>query len=121
MKPDCVFCQIVEGRIPADVVAETSAVLAFRDINPAAPTHVLLVPKQHVADSAADLGESHAAVLSDLFATAAEVAASEGLEEGWRVVTNVGAAAGQTVFHLHLHLLGGWGGSDARSMSDGTP
>lgn len=104
---DCLFCQIAEGSIPSERVAETERILAFRDINPAAPTHVLLIPKEHEADSAAQLHGGHAAMLADLFELAAQIAADEQLEEGWRLVTNVGAGAGQSVFHLHVHLLGG--------------
>jgi histidine triad (HIT) family protein len=88
-------------------VAETERVLAFRDINPAAPTHVLLIPKAHVADSAAQLNTEHGAVLVELFEMAARIAVDEQLDTGWRLVTNVGAGAGQSVFHLHVHLLGG--------------
>lgn len=88
-------------------MAETNNVLAFRDINPVAPTHVLLVPKEHVADSIADLSLDHAALLGELAGLAGSIAADEGLEDGWRLVTNVGPGAGQSVFHLHFHLLGG--------------
>jgi histidine triad (HIT) family protein len=88
-------------------VAETEGVFAFRDINPAAPTHVLLIPKKHVADSAAQLDSTHGELLAELFELAARVAEDEQLEDGWRLVTNVGAGAGQSVFHLHVHLLGG--------------
>lgn len=104
---DCLFCKIADGSIPAERVAETESVLAFRDINPAAPTHILLIPKRHIADSAAQLQIEHGPVLAELFELAAQVAVSEQLEKGWRLVTNVGAGAGQTVFHLHVHLLGG--------------
>ncbi len=104
---DCLFCKIVEGSVPSDRVAETEHVLAFRDINPAAPTHILLIPKDHVADSAADLGPDHGSLLAELAGLAARIAAEERLEQGWRLVTNVGAGAGQSVFHLHVHLLGG--------------
>lgn len=104
---DCLFCRIAEGSIPSERVAETERVLAFRDINPAAPTHVLLIPKAHVADSAAQLTAQHGEILAELFGLAAEVAAQEQLDDGWRLVTNVGAGAGQTVFHLHVHLVGG--------------
>src|SRR4029077_8288647 len=104
---DCVFCRIASGEIPANKVGETEHVLAFRDLNPQAPTHVLLIPKQHVADSADSLGPDQASMLSELFALASRVARSEGLGRGWRVVTNVGPDAGQSVFHLHFHLLGG--------------
>ncbi|HSR44198.1 MAG TPA: histidine triad nucleotide-binding protein [Acidimicrobiia bacterium] len=105
---DCVFCKIVAGEIPSSKVAETDRIYAFRDIEPHAPTHVLLVPKEHVLDSVADLGADDADWLAELMVLAAEVAREEGLEDGWRIVTNVGPAAGQTVFHVHFHLMGGW-------------
>ncbi len=112
MKPpepveDCIFCRIAAGSLPSEKVDESQQVLAFRDINPQAPTHVVLIPKRHVAASAGDLREEHASLLIDLFTLAARVARREGLEGGWRLVTNVGRQAGQSVFHLHFHLLGG--------------
>ena len=105
---DCLFCGIVEGSIPADVVAETERVLAFNDINPVAPTHVLIIPKEHVADSVAEITAANGSLLAEIFGVAAAIARDRGLTKGWRVVTNVGPAAGQTVFHLHFHLMGGW-------------
>ncbi len=104
---DCLFCRIARGEIPSQRVAETERVLAFRDIQPAAPTHVLLIPREHVAASAADLGPAHAELLGELFELAARIARDEGLTGGWRLVSNVGPNAGQSVFHLHVHLLGG--------------
>lgn len=104
---DCIFCQIAAGKIPAKKVGETTHVYAFRDNNPQAPTHVLLIPKEHVADSAADLGPQHAIMLTELFGLAAKIARDERLELGWRLVTNVGPEAGQSVYHLHVHLLAG--------------
>jgi histidine triad (HIT) family protein len=104
---DCIFCQIAAGRHPAKKVGETTHVLAFRDNNPQAPTHVLLIPREHVADSAADLGPQHAIMLTELFGLAAKIARDERLELGWRLVTNVGPEAGQSIYHLHVHLLGG--------------
>jgi histidine triad (HIT) family protein len=118
MTTGCVFCEIAAGRVPAQIVAESPGVLAFRDINPAAPTHVLLIPREHIADSAADLGPKHQAVLGELFELAARVARMEEIDEGWRLVSNVGPAAGQTVHHVHFHLLGGWGRSGARRLAD---
>jgi histidine triad (HIT) family protein len=106
MTADCLFCRIGAGEIPATKVHEDEVVIAIRDINPQAPTHVLLMPRQHVA-SAADLSEADAPLLGRLFTVAAELARAEGLEAGWRLVANVGADGGQTVDHLHLHLLGG--------------
>ena len=104
---DCIFCQIVAGKIAAKKMGETTHVYAFRDNNPQAPTHVLLIPKEHVADSAADLGPQHAIMLTELFGLAAKIARDERLDLGWRLVTNVGPEAGQSVYHLHVHLLGG--------------
>jgi len=104
---DCLFCRIAAGEVPCTKVDETALALAFRDVNPMAPSHVLLIPRQHVAGSAAELGEVHAPLLADLFTLAARVAKAEGLHGGWRLVTNVGRDAGQSVHHLHFHLLGG--------------
>ena len=107
---DCVFCKIVAGEIPSSKVAETDRILAFRDAQPHAPTHVLLVPKEHSVDSAAELGFDDANWLIELMMLAARVATDEGLEDGWRVLSNVGPAAGQTVFHIQFHRMGGWAG-----------
>jgi len=104
---DCLFCRIVAGEIPSTRVHEDEAVLAIRDIAPRAPTHVLIMPKAHVA-SAADLTREHGGLLGQIFAAAAEIARAEGIaERGYRVVTNVGAWGGQSVDHLHFHLMGG--------------
>lgn len=102
---DCLFCRIVAGTIPAQVVAETEDSLAFRDIEPAAPTHVLVVPRRHVPDLAG-LATASADELADAVALAARVAADEGVP-GYRLVANTGAAAQQSVFHAHLHVIGG--------------
>jgi len=104
---DCLFCRIARGEIPSARVAESANAVAFRDINPQAPVHVLVIPRAHVAASAAEIGEGHEAILGELFALAASVARSEKLDRGWRLVTNVGPDGGQTVPHLHFHLLGG--------------
>ena len=105
--PTCLFCKIVAGEIPSDRVAEDDLVLAIRDIAPRAPTHVLVMPRAHVA-SAADLTNVDAPLLGRIFAMAADIARSEGIAEGgYRIVTNVGAWGGQTVDHLHFHLMGG--------------
>lgn len=107
MAGPCIFCQMVRGDIQADVVHSTERVLAFRDINPQAPVHILLIPKEHLP-SMRVLGERHAGMLADLFASAAHLARAEGVDHtGWRLVGNVGRHAGQTVHHLHFHLLGG--------------
>jgi histidine triad (HIT) family protein len=104
--PDCLFCGIVTGDIPAVVVGESARTLAFRDINPQAPTHVLVIPKDHYPDLAA-LAGADGGLMAEVAAHAAEVARAEGLESGYRVVFNTGAEAGQTVFHVHAHVLGG--------------
>ena len=105
---DCLFCGIVAGDVPATVVLETPAAVAFRDLNPVAPTHVLVVPRVHVRDLAG-LTREAPEVAADLLAAAVQVAEQEGLGDGYRVVANTGRDAGQTVFHLHLHVLGGRG------------
>jgi histidine triad (HIT) family protein len=102
---DCLFCGIVAGDIPADVVHRTDDVVAFRDIAPVAPTHILIIPTAHF-DDAASLAQHDPAAAGALLAAAGEVAAAEGLAD-YRLVFNTGAGAGQTVFHAHLHVLGG--------------
>jgi histidine triad (HIT) family protein len=107
LDPTCLFCRIVAGELPAAMVAEDEQVIAIRDIAPRAPTHILLLPRDHIP-SAADLTDADASIVGRLFAMAAEVARSEGIAEGgYRVVTNVGVWGGQTVDHLHFHLMGG--------------
>jgi histidine triad (HIT) family protein len=109
---DCLFCRMVAGEVPADVVHRTDRVLAFRDINPQAPTHVLVIPTDHHPTAAA-LAAADPGLLAEVVAVAQAVAEQEGLatrggtEPGYRLVTNTGAAAGQSVQHVHLHLLGG--------------
>jgi histidine triad (HIT) family protein len=103
--PDCLFCRIVAGEIPSDRIHEDEEVIVFRDINPAAPTHVLAIPRRHIP-SADDLTDGDAGLLAALFLSLRRVASDAGLRD-YRMVTNVGAGAGQSVFHLHLHLLGG--------------
>jgi histidine triad (HIT) family protein len=105
--PDCPFCKIVAGEVPADVIARSDAALAFRDINPQAPVHVLVVPREHHADapSAAAAGTG---VMDEIVRLASEVAQAEGVaEDGYRLVFNTGKRGGQVVFHLHGHVLGG--------------
>jgi histidine triad (HIT) family protein len=105
---DCIFCKIVAGEIPAGLVYEDDHTVAFRDINPQAPTHLLVIPRAHVA-SLSDAAEGNEReLLGHVMAAAAQVAAQEGLKEGgYRTVINTGAGAGQSVFHLHAHVLGG--------------
>ncbi len=102
---DCLFCKIIAGEIPSTKVYEDETTYAFRDIHPQAPTHILIVPKRHIA-RAGELRESDGAMVGHIFAVAAALARAEGLGS-YRVVTNSGADAGQTVDHLHFHLLGG--------------
>jgi histidine triad (HIT) family protein len=105
--PDCLFCRIAAGSVPSTKVHEDDLVVAFRDIAPRAPTHILLIPREHIP-SAADLTEADGPMLGRLFAAAAELARSEGIADaGYRLVSNVGRWGGQTVDHLHIHLLGG--------------
>ena len=105
---DCLFCAIVAGEIPATVVSETDRVLAFRDINPQAPTHVLVIPKDHYPHVAALAAADDSGLLAEVISQAHQVAAAEQVgETGYRVVVNTGEQAGQTVAHVHAHLLGG--------------
>ena len=105
--PDCLFCRIVTGEIPSTRVAEDDLAVAFRDIAPRSPTHVLVIPREHIP-SAADLTEDDNALSGHLLAVAASIARSEGIAEvGYRIVTNVGTWGGQSVGHLHLHVMGG--------------
>lgn len=104
---DCLFCRIVSGELPSEEVASSRATYAFHDIHPGAPTHVLVVPRDHITN-AASLGSEHGDLLTEMFATARSVAASEGIDQsGYRLVFNVGDDALNTVAHLHLHVLGG--------------
>ncbi|MGH2693633.1 MAG: histidine triad nucleotide-binding protein [Actinomycetota bacterium] len=105
---DCLFCKIANKELDSEIVVESERLLAFRDINPGAPTHVLVIPKDHIA-SAQELDSSRADVLAEMFETMTSIAQKEGLDGGWRIVTNVGPDAGQSVHHLHFHLLGGRG------------
>jgi histidine triad (HIT) family protein len=104
---DCIFCRIIAGEIPSTRVYQDDAVYAFRDTNPAAPSHILVVPRRHIA-TLDDANDGDAALLGSLMTTARTLAREEGMVEGgYRVVMNVGAGAGQSVFHIHLHVLGG--------------
>ncbi len=107
MSEDCVFCSIVAGTIPSTIVHETEATVAFRDINPKASTHVIVVPREHYADADA-LATADPALAGAVPAAAGAIARQEGIaESGYRLVFNTGAGAGQTAFHVHCHLLGG--------------
>ena len=103
---DCIFCKIIEGKIPSKKVYEDDDLYAFHDINPAAPVHVLVIPKQHV-ESLADCGAEHAEMLGKLFAKLGDIARDQGLTEGFRTIVNTGRVGGQEVYHLHAHILGG--------------
>ena len=103
---ECLFCKIIAGEIPSTKVYEDETVLAFRDIAPQAPTHVLVVPKRHIEDTNGITAEN-SALVAHIFAVIPEIAKAEGLVNGYRVVTNCGADSGQTVPHLHFHILGG--------------
>jgi histidine triad (HIT) family protein len=103
---DCIFCKIAAGSIPSKKVRDDDTVFAFHDIDPKAPTHILIIPKKHLASLAhAEAGDE--ALLGHLLWTAAEIAREQGLEQGYRVVISTGPAGGQTVDHLHVHLMGG--------------
>jgi histidine triad (HIT) family protein len=104
---DCIFCKIAAKQIPAKLVHEDSAVVAFRDINPEAPTHILIIPREHI-ETVNDLNATNAGLIGKMYLAAKELAAKEGLaERGYRLVLNCGPEAGQAVFHIHLHMLGG--------------
>ena len=104
---DCLFCKIISGEIPTDLVYEDKNVVAFRDINPQAPTHILIIPREHI-ETLNDINQRHGELLGAMQLTASYLAKEEGInEEGFRTVFNCNRAAGQTVFHIHLHLLGG--------------
>jgi histidine triad (HIT) family protein len=105
--PDCIFCRIVAGEIPSTSVAEDEQVIAIPDIAPAAPTHILVLPREHIP-SAADLTDADSPLVGRIFAMAADIARSEGIADGgYRIVTNIGAWGGQSVDHLHFHVMGG--------------
>jgi len=104
---DCLFCKILDGDIPADVIFESDTAIAFRDINPQAPTHVLIIPRRHIA-TINDFESGDQELVGSLYMAAQEIARQEGISEsGYRAVMNCGEGAGQSVFHIHLHVLGG--------------
>jgi histidine triad (HIT) family protein len=106
MSDECLFCKIVAREIDAEIILESGDIIAFRDIDPAATTHVLVIPKRHIA-SASDLRREDSETLSEIFQAISTIARDEGLERGHRIVTNVGPEGGQSVDHLHFHLIGG--------------
>ena len=103
---DCIFCKIVAGDIPSTKVYEDDKILAFRDINPEAPVHILVIPKEHIS-SANEINDTNSAVISHIFETIPRIAADEKLDGGYRILTNIGKDGGQSVHHLHFHILGG--------------
>lgn len=103
---DCLFCNIVDGKIPANKVYEDETIIAFNDINPKAPVHILIIPKEHIT-SMDYINESNSKVISHIFELIPKIAKEKGLDKGYRVISNCGENAGQTVKHLHFHILGG--------------
>lgn len=103
---NCLFCKIVAGEIPSTKVYEDDKILAFRDIAPMAPTHILVIPKQHIG-GVDEITAENSAIVSHIFEKIAQIAKAEGLSDGYRVVSNIGENGGQTVRHLHFHILGG--------------
>ncbi|HLY97096.1 MAG TPA: histidine triad nucleotide-binding protein [Sideroxyarcus sp.] len=106
MSDNCIFCRIARGEIPCKKVYEDAEVLAFHDINPVAPVHFIMVPKQHI-DSLLDVEEAHGALLGKMLLLAPKLASEQGLANGFRTVINSGTGGGQEVFHLHIHVIGG--------------
>ena len=107
MSSDCLFCKIVAGEIPAELVYESDTAVAFRDINPQAPTHVLVIPRKHIS-TINDITSDDETIVGSLYTAAREMAAAEGIaDDGYRAVMNCNEGAGQSVFHIHLHVLGG--------------
>lgn len=104
---DCIFCKIAAGEIPSNKVYEDETVLAFRDLNPQAPTHILVIPKAHAASCADEINADNSAVIAHIFEVIPKIAKDAGLTNGYRIVNNCGADACQTVMHIHFHLLGG--------------
>ena len=107
LDPTCIFCKIIQGDIPADIVYRDESVVAFNDLNPQAPTHVLVIPRIHTPN-ASELAKISPTILAAIFSAASSIAGDRGLD-GYRTVFNTGESAGQSVFHAHLHLLGGRG------------
>jgi histidine triad (HIT) family protein len=103
---DCLFCKIAAKELDSEIVFESDHIVAFKDINPAAPVHVLVIPKEHIA-SVQDLSSQHASLLGEVFEAIGKIATEQGVDTGYRIVSNVGRAAGQSVFHVHFHLIGG--------------
>lgn len=104
---DCIFCKIVKGEIPSDKVYEDEKVLAFKDINPEAPVHILVIPKEHIK-SVNEVNDENASIVAHIFTIISKIAKEQGIDkDGYRVISNIGDNAGQTVHHMHFHILGG--------------
>lgn len=106
---DCLFCKIIRGEIATEFVYQDKEVVAFRDLHPKAPVHILIVPKKHI-DKLQDISDNDKELLAQLLLTAKKIAYQEKIEEGFKVIINCGKKGGQEIFHLHVHLLGGWKG-----------
>lgn len=106
---DCLFCQIIKGEIPTKFIYQDEQIVAFRDINPKAPVHILIVPKKHI-EKLQDIGDNDTELLGRLILTAKKIAFQEKIQEGFKIIINCGQSGGQKIFHLHVHLLGGWEG-----------
>jgi len=104
----CIFCQIIDRKLPAEILYEDADVVVFRDVNPSAPIHLLIVPKKHF-DSVNSLNEKNVGIYAQMVLIAKDLAAQLGTQSGFRLVTNTGREAGQVIHHLHMHLMGGWG------------
>ncbi len=111
----CLFCQIAAHELPADIIFEDEEIIVFKDINPAAPVHVLIIPRKHL-DSLNSLDEETASLGAKMLLTAKQIAESQGIQSGFRVLINTGRQAGQVVRHLHLHVMGGWGKKDQKPL-----
>jgi histidine triad (HIT) family protein len=118
VKTDCIFCRIAHGEAPADIVCQEDDLIAFRDINPSAPVHILLIPKRHVR-SINDLKDEDGALIARMFLMAKKIVKKQGIDQsGYKLIFNVERGGGQLVFHLHLHILGGWGQKGYPRLSD---
>ena len=116
---DCIFCRIVDGDIPAEIIYKSESAIAFRDINPHAPTHALIIPRRHIS-TINDLNPEDKELVGSLFLAAKEVAREEGLaDDGYRVVMNCGEEAGQSVFHIHVHIIPRYAGTELRRHGGG--
>lgn len=118
MEKDCIFCKIAHGEAPSDFVYQGEDLVAFKDINPSAPVHILVVPKKHIR-SINELNDEDGFLISEIFLTAKEIAKEQGIDQsGYKLIFNVEKGGGQFVFHLHLHILGGWGKNGYPRLSE---